>query len=66
MTSQKPGFKQYEKQLVGESVVVGEYTIQPVVQVTGWHLTARGETGEGAGALLRVSPHRSYRGQRRR
>jgi len=56
MTSQKPEFKQFEKQLVGESVVVGEYTVQPVAQVTGWHMTAKGETGEGAGAWLRVTP----------
>ncbi len=56
MTSQKPEFKQFEKRLVGESVVVGEYTVQPVAQVTGWHMTARGETGEGAGAWLRVTP----------
>ena len=56
MTSQNPEFKKYEKQLVGDSVVVGEYTVQPVAQVTGWHMTARGETAEGAGALLRVTP----------
>jgi hypothetical protein len=56
MTSQKPKFKQFEKRLVGESVVVGEYTVKPVAQVTGWHLTVRGETGEGAGAWLRVTP----------
>ena len=56
MTSQKPEFKQFEKRLVGESVVVGEYTVQPVAQVTGWHMTARGETGQGAGAWLRVTP----------
>ena len=36
--------------------MVGEYTMQPVAQVTGWHMTARGETGEGAGAWLRVTP----------
>ena len=56
MTSQNPEFNQVEKRLEGESVVVGEYTLQPVAQVTGWHLTARGETAEGAGALLRVTP----------
>ena len=56
MTSQNPEFNKIEKQLVGESIVVGEYTVQPVAQVTGWHMTARGETGHGAGALLRVTP----------
>ncbi len=56
MTSQNPEFKKVEKQLVGESVIVGEYTLQPVAQVTGWYMTARGETAEGAGALLRVTP----------
>ena len=56
MTDQNPNFKKLEKRLEGESMVVGEYTLQPVAQVTGWHMTARGETAEGAGALLRVSP----------
>ena len=56
MTSQNPEFNKIEKRLVGESIVVSEYTVQPVAQVTGWHMTARGETAEGAGALLRVTP----------
>jgi hypothetical protein len=56
MSSQNPEFKQFEKRLVGEPMVIGEYSIQPVAQAAGWQLTARGETGEGAGALLRVTP----------
>ncbi|MFC1996806.1 hypothetical protein ACFLXI_04265 [Chloroflexota bacterium] len=56
MTGQNPEFKKLEKRLEGESMVVGEYTVQPVAQVTGWYMTASGETGEGAGALLRVTP----------
>ena len=56
MTDQKPKVKQFEKRLVGEPVVVGEYTIQPVAQVTGWHMTGRGESGEGVGGWLRVTP----------
>ena len=56
MTNQNPEFKQVEKRLEGESVVVGEYSLQPIAQVTGWHITAKGETGQGAGALLRVKP----------
>ena len=56
MTNQKPKFKQLDKRLVGESVMVGDYTIQPVAQVTGRYMTARGETGEGVGAWLRVTP----------
>ena len=56
MTSQKPEFRQLEKRLIGESVVVGEYTVQPVAQLTGRYMTAGGETGEGAGAWIRVTP----------
>jgi hypothetical protein len=56
MTNQNPEFKQFEKRLEGEPVVVGEYSLQPVAQVAGWHMTAKGETGQGAGALLRVKP----------
>jgi ADP-ribosylglycohydrolase len=56
MTNQNPEFKQFEKRLEGESVVVGEYSLKPVAQVAGWHMTAKGETGQGAGALLRVKP----------
>ena len=56
MTGQNPKFKKLEKRLEGDAMVVGEYTLQPVAQVTGWHMTAKGETGEGAGALLRVTP----------
>jgi hypothetical protein len=56
MPSQNPKFKQVDKRLMGESVVVGEHIIQPVAQVKGWHLTARGETAKGTGALLRVIP----------
>ena len=38
-------------------MVVDEYTVQPVAQVTGRYMTASGGTGEGAGALLpRHSP----------
>jgi uncharacterized spore protein YtfJ len=56
MTDQKPKIKQFKKRLVGEPVVVGEYTLQPVAQVTGWYTTARGESGEGVGGWLRVTP----------
>ena len=56
MTNQNPEFKQFEKRLEGESVVVGEYSLQPVAQVAGWQMKAKGETGQGAGALLRVKP----------
>ena len=56
MTNKDPEFKKFEKRLEGESVVVGEYSLQPVAQVTGWHMMAKGETGQGAGALLRVKP----------
>jgi len=56
MTDQNPKFEKFEKRLEGEPVVVGKYTIQPVARATGWHMMARGETGEGAGALLRVKP----------
>jgi len=56
MTNQNPEFKQFKKRLGGEAVVVGEYNLQPVAQVAGWHMTAKGETGQGAGALLRVKP----------
>ena len=56
MTNQNPEFKQFEKRLEGEPVIVGEYSLQPVAQVAGWHMTAKGETGQGAGALLRVKP----------
>ena len=56
MTNQDPEFKKFEKRLEGESVVVGEYSLQPVAQVAGWHITVNGETGQGAGALLRVKP----------
>ena len=56
MTDQNPEFKKYEKRLEGEAMVVGAYTLQPVAQVTGWHATVSGETGRGAGALLRVTP----------
>jgi hypothetical protein len=56
MTDQNPEFKRLEKRLVGEPLVIDEYSIQPVAQVAGWQLKARGETGEGAGALLRVTP----------
>jgi hypothetical protein len=56
MTNQKPEIKQIEKRLVGESLGIGEYTLQPVAQLTGRYLTARGETGEGAGALLHLTP----------
>lgn len=56
MTNENPEFKQFKKRLEGESVLVGEYNLQPVAQVAGWHITAKGETGQGAGALLRVKP----------
>jgi ADP-ribosylglycohydrolase len=56
MTNQNPDFKKFEKRLEGESVVVGEYSLQPVAQVAGWQMKAKGETGQGAGALLRVKP----------
>ena len=56
MTNQKPIFKQFEKRLEGDAVVVGEYTVQPVAQVIGRYMTARGESGEGVGAWLRVTP----------
>ena len=56
MTGQNPEFKKLEKRLEGESMVVDKYTVQPVAQVTGRYMTASGETGEGAGALLRVTP----------
>ena len=56
MTDQNPAFKKLEKRLEGESMLVGAYSLQPVAQVTGWQLTAKGETAEGAGALLRVTP----------
>ena len=56
MTNQNPEFKQFEKRLEGESVVAGEYSLQPVAQVAGWQMKAKGETGQGAGALLRVKP----------
>ena len=49
MTNQNPEFKKLEKRLEGQSIVVGEYTIQPIAQVSGWHMTAKGETAEGAG-----------------
>jgi len=56
MIDQKPKFKQFRKRLVGEPVVAGDYTVQPVAQVTGWYMKARGETGQGVGAWLRVTP----------
>ena len=56
MTNQNPEFKKLEKRLEGESIVVGEYNLHPVAQVAGWHITAKGETGQGAGALLQVKP----------
>jgi hypothetical protein len=56
MTNQNPEFKQFKKRLEGESVVVGEYSLQPVAQVAGWHMTAKGQTGQGAGALLQIKP----------
>jgi len=57
MTNQEPEFKPYEKRLVGEAVEIGEYSLQPIAQVTGRYMTASGETGDGAGALLRIRPH---------
>ena len=56
MTGQNPEFKKLEKRLEGESMVVGEYTLQPVAQVTGRYVTASGETGKGAGGGLRITP----------
>ena len=47
MTNQNPEFKQFKKRLEGESLVVGQYSLQPVAQVAGWHITAKGETGQG-------------------
>ena len=56
MTGQNPEIKKLEKRLEGGAMVVGEYTLQPVAQVTGRYLTAKGETGKGAGAWLRINP----------
>jgi hypothetical protein len=56
MTDQNPEFKKLEKRLEGEPLVIGEYTLQPVADVTGWHIAVSGETGQGAGGLLRVTP----------
>ena len=56
MSSQNPEFKQFEKRLVGDPLVIGEYSLQPVAQAAGWQLSARDETVEGTGALLRVTP----------
>ena len=56
MTDQKPEIKKYEKRLEGQPVAIGDYTLQPVAQVSGWHLTAKGETAQGAGALLQLKP----------
>ena len=57
MTDQNPEFKKFEKRLDGEPIVIGEYSVQPAAQVTGWQVTFSGETGQGAGGLLRVMPH---------
>ena len=56
MTDQNPEFNKLEKRLEGQPMVIGEYTVQPVAQATGWYMTASGETGQGAGALLRITP----------
>ena len=56
MTDQQPEFKEIDKQLVGEPIAVAKYTLQPVAQVTGQRMSIEGETGGGAGALLRVTP----------
>ena len=56
MTGQNPEIKKLKKRLEGQAMVVGEYTLQPVAQVTGRYLTARGETGKGAGGGLRITP----------
>jgi hypothetical protein len=56
MTGKNPEFKKLEKRLEGESIVVGEYTVKPVAQVTGRHVIARGETGKGVGGGLRITP----------
>jgi hypothetical protein len=57
MTDQSPEFKKLEKRLEGEPMVIGAYTLQPVAQVNGWQVALSGETGQGAGGLLRVTPH---------
>ncbi len=41
---------------MGEPVVVGKYTLQPVAQVTGQCTSGESETWSGAGAWLRVTP----------
>ena len=56
MTDQNPEIKKFEKRLEGDPVVIGEYSVQPVAQVTGWHVTVSGEQGKGAGGLARVRP----------
>ena len=56
MTDPNPQFKKLEKRLEGQPFVAGQYTIQPVAQVSGGYLTVTGETGQGGGALLRITP----------
>jgi len=56
MTDRGPIRAKIERQLTGESIRVGERTIQPVARVTGWHGWGGSETGGGAGAWLRITP----------
>ncbi|MFQ5594794.1 MAG: hypothetical protein ACE5HA_11670 [Anaerolineae bacterium] len=55
---QDPGRRptRIKKRIAGQPIKVGERTIQPVAQVTGWAGSGGDETGGGAGAWLRVTP----------
>jgi hypothetical protein len=45
-----------DRRLIGESMMVGERTLQPVARVVGWYGVGADKTRVGAGAWLRVIP----------
>jgi hypothetical protein len=56
MAERDPTRTRVDRRLVGEPIPVGERTIQPVAQVSGWYGSGRSETGSGAGAWVRITP----------
>ena len=56
MTEEKMRPNRLDWELVGEPIIAGERTIQPVARLSGWAGGNMSEQGGGAGAWVRVRP----------
>ena len=56
MTERVSPTNEIDRELIGEPLVVGERTLQPVAHLAGWSGAGGNRSGAGAGAWLKLVP----------